>query len=276
MSELQDRLRGAKIFTKIDLKNGYNLIRIKPRDEWKMAFKTRYGLYEYTIMPCGLSNTPATFQNMMNHIFRDLLDLGLIVYLDNILIYAEAEEEYEYIVTDMLKRLAENGLAISQDKCFWSTTQVDFLRYVISKDGIEMAQDKVQCIRDWERPRSLRDVQSFLGFANFYRRFIEGFSKIAKPLSDSTKGSPKDWMWTDVMTESFEKLKHCFTTAPIHTHTSTHIVNALWKQTLQTSLLAVHCLRPPKTRSYTQMLSTPESFHQPKSTTKSTIRNYSQ
>jgi hypothetical protein len=169
MSELQDRVRGAKIFTKINLKNGYNLIRIKPGDEWKTAFKTRYGLYEYTVMPFGLSNAPATFQNMMNHIFRDLLDLGLIVYLDDILIYAETEEEHDCIVTEVLKCLAANGLAISQDKCFWSTTRVDFLGYVISKDGIEMAQDKVQSIRDWERPRSLRDVQSFIGFANFYR-----------------------------------------------------------------------------------------------------------
>jgi hypothetical protein len=142
MSELQDRVRGAKIFTKIDLKNGYNLIRIKTGDEWKMAFKTRYRLYEYTVMPFGLSNAPATFRNMMNHIFRDLLDLGLIVYLDNILIYAETEEEHDRIVTEVLKRLAKNGLAISQDKCFWSTTQVNFLGYVISKDGIEMAQDK--------------------------------------------------------------------------------------------------------------------------------------
>jgi hypothetical protein len=121
MSELQDRVRGVKIFTKIDLKNSYNLIRIKPRDKWKMVFKIRYGLYEYTIMPFGLSNAPATFQNMMNHIFRDLLDLGLIVYLDNILMYAETEEEHDRVVTKVLKCLAANGLAISQDKCFWST-----------------------------------------------------------------------------------------------------------------------------------------------------------
>jgi hypothetical protein len=119
-------------------------------------------------MPFGLSNAPATFQNMMNHIFQDLLDLGLIVYLDDILIYAEIEEEYDHIITEVLKCLVANGLAISQDKCFWSTTQVDFLGYVISKDGIEIAQDKVQCIQDWECPRNLRDVQSFIGFANFY------------------------------------------------------------------------------------------------------------
>jgi hypothetical protein len=149
MSQLQDRVKGVKIFTKIDLKNGYNLIQIKPADEWKMAFKTWYGLYEYTIMPFGLSNTPATFQNIINHIFWDLLDLGLIVYLDDILIYAETEEEHNRIITEVLKYLAANRLAILQDKCFWSTTQVDFLGYVISKDGIEIAQDKVQCIWHW-------------------------------------------------------------------------------------------------------------------------------
>jgi hypothetical protein len=218
MSEVEDRVRGAKIFTKIDLKNGYNLIRINHGDECKTAFKTRYVLYEYMVMPFGLSNTPATFQNMMNHIFRDLLDLELIVYLDNILIYAEIMEEHDRIVMEVLKCLAASRLAISQDKYFWSTSQVDFLGYVISKEGIEMAQDKVQCIRDWERPKSLRDVQLFIRFTNMYRRFIEGFLKIAKPLSDSTKGSPKDWRWTEDMRESFEKLKHCFITTTILMH----------------------------------------------------------
>jgi hypothetical protein len=173
-------------------------------------------------MPFGLSNAPATFQNMMNHIFQDLLDLGLIVYLDDILIYAKTEEEHNHIVTKVLKCLAANGLAILQDMCFWSTTQVDFLGYVISRNGIEIAQDKVQCIRDWECPRSLRDIQSFIGFANFYCQFIEGFSKIAKPLSNSTKGSPKDWIWTDTIIKAFEKLKHCFMTAPILTHFNLH------------------------------------------------------
>jgi hypothetical protein len=118
MLELQDRVRGAKIFTKIDVKNGYNLIRIKPSNEWKTVFKTWYGLYEYTVMPFGLSNTPATFQNMINHIFRDLLDLGFIVYLDDILIYVEKVAEDNYIVMEVLTCLADNGLAISQDKCF--------------------------------------------------------------------------------------------------------------------------------------------------------------
>jgi hypothetical protein len=123
-----------------------------------------------------------------------LLDLGLIVYLDNILIYTQTEEEHDRIVTEVLKCLTANRLAILQDKCFWSTNRIDFLGYVISKDGIKMAQDKVQCIWDWECPRGLREVQSFIGFANFYRWFIEGFSKIATSLSNSTKGLPKDWI----------------------------------------------------------------------------------
>jgi hypothetical protein len=142
--------------------------------------------------------------------------------LDDILIYAETIEEYDRIVMEVLKRLVANGLAISQDKYFWLTSRVDFLGYVILKDGIKKAQDKVQCIRDWERPNSLRDVQSFIRLANVYRRFIEGFSKIAKPLSDSTKGSSKDWKWTEDMTKSFEKLKHCFTTTAILMHFDPH------------------------------------------------------
>jgi hypothetical protein len=146
----------------------------------------------------------------------------LIVYFDNILIYAETEEEHDRIVTEVLKCLIPNGLAISQDKCFWSTNRVEFLGYVISNDSIEIAQDKVQCIQDWECLRSLRDIQSFISFTNFYQQFIEGFSKITKPLSDSTKGVPKDWIWTDAMTKSLEKVKLCFTTAPILTHFDPH------------------------------------------------------
>jgi hypothetical protein len=116
MSELQDRVRGAKFFTKIDLKNGYYLIRIKAGDEWKTAFRCRYGLYEFLVMPFGLTNALATFQDMMNHIFRDMLDQGVIAYIDDILIYAETEEEHDELVKEVLKRLEENGLVISPEK----------------------------------------------------------------------------------------------------------------------------------------------------------------
>jgi len=119
MQELQDRIQGAQFFTKIDMKNGYHLVRMKEGEEWKTAFRTRYGLYEFLVMPFGLTNAPATFQNMINHIFRDMLDLGLLAYIDDLLIYAETVEEHDKIVKEVLQRLRANRLAISAEKCSW-------------------------------------------------------------------------------------------------------------------------------------------------------------
>jgi hypothetical protein len=126
MLELQDRVRGAKFFTKMDLKNGYHLIRIKEGDEWKMAFRCQYGLYEFLVMPFGLTNVPATFQDMMNHIFRDMLDQGVIAYIDNVLSYAETEEKHDELVKEVLKRLEENGLVISVEKYVWQEIKWNF------------------------------------------------------------------------------------------------------------------------------------------------------
>jgi hypothetical protein len=158
MSELQDRVRGAKFFTKIDLKNSYHLIWIKEGDEWKTAFRCQYGLYKFLVMPFGLTNTPATFQDMMNHIFRDMLDQGVIAYIDDILIYAETEEKHDELVKEVLKRLEENGLVISPEKYVWGRNKVEFLGYIISKDGIEMAKDKVETVLVWEPPKSLKET----------------------------------------------------------------------------------------------------------------------
>jgi hypothetical protein len=218
MTELQDRVRGSKIFTKIDVKNGYHLIRIKEGDEWKTAFRCRYGLYEFLVMPFGLTNAPASFQDMMNHILKDLLDKGVVVYIDDILIYAKNTEQHDKLVEEVLERLAKNDLVISPEKCVWAEKEVEFLGYIITPDGMRMAKDKTEAIHDWQTPQSLRDVQSFLGFANFYRRFIFGFSKICRPLTESTKGDKKDWRWTPEMETAFVNLKEWFTTAPILTH----------------------------------------------------------
>jgi uncharacterized membrane protein len=218
MNELQDRIQGARLFTKLDLKNGYNLIRIKAGDEWKTAFRTRYGLYEYLVMPFGLANAPATFQAMMNTILRDLLDLGVIVYIDDILIYSKTKEEHEKLVKEVLSRLQRYGLAASMDKCVFHQNKVDFLGYVISDQGISMAEDKVKTILDWHSPKSVKDVQSFIGFANFYRRFIDGFSKICKPITDSLREGGAKFEWTEPCEEAFRELKHRFTTAPILRH----------------------------------------------------------
>jgi hypothetical protein len=218
MNELQDRVRGARFFTKMDLKNGYHLIRIKEGDEWKTAFRCRYGLYEFTVMPFGLINAPASFQDMMNHIFRDMLDQGVVAYIDDILIYAETEEEHDRLVEEVLKRLQANNLVISPEKCVWSTNKVEFLGFIISDQGIEMSEEKVRTILDWKTPQSVKDVQSFLGFANFYRRFIEGFSRLTRPLTEATKGDKLSWEWTLPMEHAFQTLKSRFTTAPILGH----------------------------------------------------------
>jgi hypothetical protein len=150
MQELQDRVQGVQWFTKMDLKNGFHLIRIREGDEWKTAFRTRYGLYEFQVMPFGLTNAPSTFQDMMNHVFSDMLDLGLIAYMDDILIYAKTREEHDRIVREVLKRLQTNGLAVSPEKCVWRVQEVEFLGYVIGRNGVRMSADKVQAILEWK------------------------------------------------------------------------------------------------------------------------------
>jgi len=179
MQELQDRVQGAKWFTKLDLKNGFNLIRIREGDEWKTAFRTRYGLYQFQVMPSGLTNAPSTFQDMMNHVLSDILDVGVLAYMDDILIYAKTEEEHDRLVKEVLTRLQQNGLAVAPEKCVWKTEEVEFLGYTIGRKGIKMSTTKVEAVLSWKIPNSLTEVQSFLGFANFYRRFIKDYSKVA-------------------------------------------------------------------------------------------------
>jgi len=217
MQELQDRVQGAQWFTKMDLKNGFNLICIREGDEWKTAFQTRNGLYEFQVIPFGLTNAPSMFQDMMNHIFSDMLDLGLIAYMDNILIYATTRDEHDRIVRETLKQLQQHGLAVVADKCVWRAKEVEFLGYILSQDGIKMAQDKVEAVLSWEAPRSLTEVQSFLGFANFYRRFIQDYSRVARPLTELTKKTDK-WAWNNEAEAAFTELKQRFTTAPILAH----------------------------------------------------------
>jgi len=215
MSELRDRVAGATIFTKLDLKDGYHLIRIKKGDEWKTAFRTRYGQYEYKGMPFGLVNAPATFQRMMNKILREFLDQGVVVYLDDILIYSKTHAEHVAMVKKVLSRLMEHQLAVFIKKSEFHVKAVEFLGYIVATDGVTMSTRKVDSIRKWKAPRSVKEVQIFLGFANFYRRFIENFSKICKPITEMLKGDKKEFSWGREQNIAFEKLKQRFTTVPI-------------------------------------------------------------
>jgi len=173
MQELQHRVRGAQWFLKMDLKNGFHLIHVWEGDKWKTAFPTRYGLFEFQVMLFELTNAPSTFQDMMNHIFSDMLVISVIAYMDDILVYAETQERHNHLVKEVLKRLQMNGLAVSLEKCIWRTQEVEFLGYVIGRKGtIRMSEEKIDAVLSWKKPRSLTEVQSFLGSADFYRRFI--------------------------------------------------------------------------------------------------------
>jgi len=169
MSELRDSVAGAKILSKIDLKDGYHLIRIQAGDEWKTAFRTRYGHYEYKVMPFGLVNAPATFQAMMNKILREFLDHGVVVYLDDILIYSENCEKHVELVQKVLARPEEHQLAISLKKLVFHVPSVEFLGYIGAVDGVTMSERKVESIKKWRSPRSVKEVQIYIGLANFYR-----------------------------------------------------------------------------------------------------------
>jgi len=219
MQELQDRVQGAQWFTKMDLKNGFNLIRIKEGDEWKTVLRTRYGLYKFQVMPFGLTNAPSTLQDMMNHIFSDMLDVGVLAYMDDILVYAKTGEEHNQIVKEVLKRLQKNGLAVAPEKCLWRLQEVEFLGYIIGRDGIKMSTEKVEAVLQWERPGNITEVQSFLGFANFYHHFIREYSKVARPLMELTKKEAgKGWEWNPEAEAAFKELKRRFTMAPILAH----------------------------------------------------------
>lgn len=167
-------------------------------------------------MPFGLTNAPAVFQHMMNDIFREYLDNFVVIYLDDILIFSNNEEEHEKHVCLVLQKLREMNLYAKLEKCEFHQHQVEWVGYILSPNGVSMDPKKVQTIVEWEKPSTLRDVQCFLGFANFYRIFIEDYSKIAAPLTRLT--GKENFIWNDQTQEAFDKLKVAFTCAPILAH----------------------------------------------------------
>ena len=158
---------------------------------------------------------------MRNEIFKDMIDLGVVIYLDDILIYSENEADHIALVKRVLSRLQEHKLAIAPEKCEWHKSRVNFLGYIISADGVEMDQEKIKTVLKWDAPETVKDIQSFLGFANFYRRFIEGYSKLTRPLTNLTKKSEK-FIWSAECDRAFQELKSRFTSAPILRHFDPH------------------------------------------------------
>jgi len=190
ITESLERLSQAKIYTKLDIREAYHRIRIKEGDEWKTAFRTRYGHYEYTVMPFGLTNAPAQFQAYMNQALAGLIDITCIVYLDDILVFSDNEEDHIRHVKEVLDRLREFKLYVKLDKCEWHTDRTEYLGYIIAPEGVSIDPSRVQTIQEWPMPQTVRDIRVFIGFMNYYRRFISGFSKLALPLTKLTQKGP--------------------------------------------------------------------------------------
>jgi transposase InsO family protein len=216
ISQIKNRLHGKKWFTTLDLTGAYELTRMKEGDEWKTAFATRYGLYEYTVMPQGLTNAPASFQKRINHVLGKYLDDFAIAYIDDILIFSETLEEHEKHVHLILQKLEEAKLLVNPEKCVFHSQKVDFLGYVITPEEIHMDPKKVDAINEWPVPTTLKEVQAFLGLANYYRKFIKEFSQKAIPLTNLTK-KEVPFKWEEEQQKAFEELKKAITSNPVLT-----------------------------------------------------------
>lgn len=214
MSSAFELLQEATVFTKLDLRNAYHLVRIREGDEWKTAFNTTSGHYEYLVLPFGLTNAPAVFQCLVNDVLRDMINKFVFVYLDDILIFSRSLTEHTSHVRKVLQRLLENQLFVKAEKCEFHRNSVSFLGYVVSAGTVEMDQQKIKAVVEWPAPSTRRDLQRFLGFANFYRRFIRNYSTLAAPLTALTSSSVK-FSWSTKAEEAFLNLKQRFTSAPI-------------------------------------------------------------
>lgn len=220
IDDLLESLSGAKYFTCLDLRSGYYQIRIAPEDIEKTAFRTKYGHFEFKVLPFGLTNAPATFQTLMNHVFSDMLDVSVLVYLDDIMIFSKTLEEHKEHVAAVLKRLRKHKLYLNGPKCKFFRTKVDWLGHVVSSDGISVDQSKIQAVLEWPRPENVTVLQSFLGYAGYYRRFVRAYSEIARPLTDLLKkfdsaGKKVEFVWTEACQIAFEVLKKRLTEAPV-------------------------------------------------------------
>ena len=216
IDDLFDQLQGVKVFSKIDLRSGYHQLKVRREDVPKTAFKTRYGHYEFLVMPFGLTNAPVAFMDLMNRVFGPYLDKFVIVFIDDILVYSSSKEQHAEHLRIVLQNLREHQLYAKFIKCQFWLDRVAFLGHVVSAEGTSVDPQKIEAIIDWKPPTNVTEVRSFLGLAGYYRKFIEGFSKIATPLTKLTRKEEK-FIWSEACQNSFDKLKQRLTTALVLT-----------------------------------------------------------
>jgi len=214
--EALDRLWGPKYFTKLDIKDAYHNIRIREGDKWKTTFSTKLGTYEYLVMPFGLCNAPAAFQRWINEVLMEDIDMSCIVYLDDILIYSNTLQQHQKDVTIILEAIRKSGMKVKPSKCEFHQSEREYVGFIIEQEGVETDPVKTQAISDWTTPKKIKEIQRFLGFCNFYRRFIERFSRTARPLYARTKKECiGNWEWGDKEQEAFDEITTKLTTAPV-------------------------------------------------------------
>lgn len=213
--EIFDRLGGARVFSKMDLKTGFHQIRVRPEDIEKTAFNTKYGQYEFLVLHMGLCNAPASFQSLMNSIFCDCIEDFIVVYIDDLLIYSRSEDEHLEQLRIVLDLLREHQLYVGRKKCSFMQNETEYLGLHVSADGISVGPERIQAISDWPKPTSLTELRSFLGLLQFFRRFIKEFSAVAFPLTDLTRKDRGIAKWDNECDLAFETLKTSLISAPI-------------------------------------------------------------
>jgi len=234
ISETLNWLSGAKIFIKLDLKDVYHCICICKGDKWKTAFCTHYSHFEYLIMSFELANAPATFQAYINWALAEHMNFICVVYLNDILIYSQSEEKHKHHVCEILERLQRYKLFVNLKKCAFSIDTVEFLKFIVFTTDVMMNSQRVDTIKNWLTPMTFQNIQIFLEFANFYRRFIEAYLRIASPLTGLLKGSKNEkktelFKWLKDAEKTFNYLKKAFTTAPVLVHFDSELKN--WMKT---------------------------------------------
>ena len=214
IDDLFDQLQGTSYLSKIDLRSGYHQLRVLEGDVPKTAFRTRYGHYEFVVMPFGLTNAPAVFMDLMNRVCRSFLDKFVIIFIDGILIYSKTSGDHSQHLRQILETLRKEKLYEQFSKFEFWIRKVDFLGHVVSKDIIHVDPSKIKAIEDWSAPRTPTEIQQFLGLAGYYRRFIQNFSKIAKPLTTLTQKGVT-FNWEERQDAAFQTLKQALCSAPI-------------------------------------------------------------